>query len=439
MKKTVVIILTVVLGLVAGAAIDESLMTGLFRASFTEQDLYAPGESLSTDKGTSGGSWGDPPVPENAEAVVVAESGLQYLRCSTLAPGIVFTPKVFGDRKIKSLVMSMRMTGFDELPALEPSDKAAFALYSPQGGETTFAGWTADGWTNLYLRGDATSVVGNDWCDLMIRLAEYVDGSTKVQYCLDVDGTFVTLTNTLGATWFDAGWGKAGEVVNEVEFRGDGGLVYLNGQEPRRGMLISVVPWRMLTEETVTRHDTGSWPAPVEVDGKWVWGDARPAASDDGRAYVIDVSSRDDAKTFVPKKNSAEDFRSVEFAVRFESPHDGGMLAEDVAAMVRVVMEPLTDFSQAEPVCRFAYLTGDGWVVNEEMVAYPENDYTVKVELDPQAGTVNYSIRNGRGAEGGVYRSLGGGRTTVGDPLQTIFGGHGRVYGIKAVTQTPKK
>jgi len=441
MKKTISALVAMLAAVSSEAVGWESFpQRSVFSASF---ETYADNETLS-DKGAVGGTWGYPPVPAGSSAKAVFSEGVTYLNCSAHNPGIIFTPRDFGERMIKSVTTSMQLAAYDDLPELNLAvDKAAFTVHAPEGGEAAFVGWTSDGWQHLYLKSGSVAAGDGKWHDVTIRLAER-GGATKVQYCLAVDGTSVPLTNAFGVSWLDAAGvagNTSGEVVNEVEYRGEGGVQWMNGQEPSRGLLVSIVPWRMLTEETVSRHDTGSWPVLKEVsEGHWEWVSEGPSARDG--YYVINVSDRQENHTFVPN-NGVTNAYDVEFAVRFDGPCEDEIVTDDASALLRIVLEPLTDARQEDPACRFAYLTESGWTVNTDLEAKPECDYTVRISINPQADStepnVTYGIREGRGAEGGSYRMLGSARMSLESPLQAFFGGSGRVYSIKTVTQTERK
>jgi len=413
------IVLAFAVALVAGvswAGWESWLKNSLYQATFDE---YAADESLS-DKGAVSGSWGSWKLyASGAEAYAVRNaSGQAYMRYASKTKGPVFTPTNLGNRPLKSVQMAVMSSGNETLPELGAEDKAAFAVYTPVGADTTFAGWSAEGWKSLSLASKAITPAPDTWYEVSVKLQQDSAGRLLVQYRVLVDGQYEPLQTAEGYSWLQAGGQSASAAVREIEVYGEGGVRYLKGSEPGRGLIIGLVPWReVLIDESVYKHGTGTW---SEV----------PRA--DGGAYVIDVNYGDYDNVFVPDNNRAEDLKVVEFAVRFTMPNDTASVPENMAARVQIVEEPLKDYYQEEQVCRFACLVDGAWKTNTTMVAVPELDYTVEVAMDQEAGLVSYRIRKGRGAEGETYQPLCSGRMAPCDPLQAVFGGHGLVYGIKS-------
>jgi len=430
MTKTV---LMVSLALVAGACQagwESWLRNPLYRASF---EAYAPGQELS-DIGATNGTWGVPAVPAGAEATAFDQGGVKYIRFETEESGLFFTPWSTGARSLKSVVTSAQLSSCEEedLPDLSDTDpRGAFAIC-----ETNFVGWTAEGWT--MLKASLVEAVPGLWYDVSMKFMQDSGGSVKIQYRLRRcdTGDYETLhaADDPESTWFRAGTGASDAVISKIELRGEGSFSCLAGSEPRRGLLIGLVPWReMLIDESAYHHGSGDWyaydynreqrlyPTPYVVGGD---------------AYVINVPDGESYAGFKPKKQGSDSREVFEFAVRFMASNDNDATpTNDVCALVRLVEMPIRDVKQVDLDYQFACMANGRWYTNENSAIQADinADYTVEIALDRGEQTVSYRVKKGRGAEAGPYTNLLTNiSVSISDPLYTFFGGFGKVYSIKA-------
>jgi len=412
----------------------------VYRASF---ETYEQNQPLS-DIGTTNGTWGVPAVPADAEAAAASNPGSgQYIRFSTDGAGLVFTPFSTGARALKSVFTSAQLSPYEEeggLPDLTEDDpRGAFAIYAPEDGETNFVGWTAAGWTKL--TSSSVGAVPNQWYDVVMKFVQHTNGIVNVQYRLKGrdDADYETLREAGGTNvWFKAG-GASDSIVRKVEFRGEGAFSRLSGSEPRRGLLIGLVPWReMLIDESVYHKGSGDWYAYDYNSEQWLYPTPHVL---DGDAYGINVPDGESYTGFKPKKQGSDNREVFEFTVRFMAPNDNDAApTNEVCALVRLVEKPLTDVKQANLDYQFACMVNGGWYTNTQIKADIDADYTVEIALDRSDQTVSYRIKKGRGAEAGAYQDLLSQpvSVTITDPLYTFFGGLGKVYSIKATEQSDK-
>jgi len=445
MRNMTKVCLLIAAALVAGASRagwESWLKTGVYHASF---EMYEPGWVLS-DEGAVNGTWGYPAVPAGAD--VRAESDAEYgtyMRCSTEGVGVRFTPRSTGNRSLKSVLSSMRLTAYrDALPDLSNSRaRGAFSIYASENlAQTNFIGWVSGGWRMLQC--PSIDPIPDQWYDVSMKFMQRGDDKIYVQYRVKrlIGEEFFALSDVeSGESWFLAGGDSSAEIVRCVEFQGEGAFKYLTGSEPRRGMLISLVPWReMIVDETVYHHGTGQWYAFDYDTEQWL---PTPVVKD-GTYYSIDVPQGEDYTGFRPKNQSeSESCEKVEFAVRFMAPNDNDATpTDDVCALVRIVESPGLDVTRPDLGYRFACLAGGSWYINEKIEADVNADYTIEVTLDKSANTVNYRVRKGLGGEAGSYESLLPDGVpfpvAIGDPLFSFFGGIGRVYSIKSSSQAVK-
>lgn len=434
--------LLISVALVAGTSLagwESWLKSGLFRASFEQ---YETDQELS-DIGAVNGTWGSPAVPEDAETWASPGPGSwQCMNFSTGDNGIVFTPESTGNRPLKTVMTTATMAGCEEYPDLPDNAKGAFAIYAPENGATNFVGWTAAGWTNL--QSSLISPESNQWYDISMKFMQ-TDAVLRVQYCLkqqgQSDADYVTLhaEGDSNAVWFVAGGGQTEKIINRVELRGEGSFRHVTGSEPRRGLLIGLVPWReMFIDETVYHHSTGGWYA-FDYDKKeWT---TTPVVT--GDSYAINVPDGENYASFRPLKESTGDVEVVEFAVRFLAPNDNDATpTNEVCALVRLVEEPFTpsQVTKVDLQYRFACLVDGGWHTNMTIQADVDADYTVEVSLDKKDNKVSYRVKEGRGGEAGSYVDLlaSPASISINNPLFTFFGGVGKVYGIRSAGQTVK-
>jgi len=439
MTKTVLLVLLALAAGASRAGWESWLRADLYRASF---ETYAQGQVLS-DVGATNGTWGVQAVPSDAEAAAASDPGLsQYIRFSTEDNGLVFTPWSTGARALKSVYASAQLSAYEEgsvPPDLtEVHPRGAFAIYASEKGATNFVGWTAAGWTNLAA--SSAGAVPNQWYDVMMKFVQHTNGIVNVQYRLKKrgDAEYMTLHGAGGTnTWFEAGRGASDAIVSKVELRGSGAFSCLSGNEPRRGLLIGLVPWReMLIDESVYHHGSGDW---FVYDYDYEQWRLHPYVTG-GDAYGINVPEGESYTGFKPKKQCSDSREVIEFTVSFMAPNDNDATpTNDVCALVRLVEMPLTDVTQVNFEHRFACMANDGWHTNTAIQADVDADYTVEVTLDRGDQTVSYRIKKGRGAEAGAYQDLLVGKhVSIADPLYTFFGGFGKVYSIKAAEQADK-
>jgi len=418
------------------------LKDDLYRASFESYDV---GDELSNE-GTYHGTWGIPAVPAGAEANAASDTGSEkYIKFFTEGQGLVFTPDNTGNRSLKSVLTSAQLSAYDEnLPDLSDlAPRGAFAIHAPANGATNFVGWTTNGWVSL--RAPSVAPEPKQWYDVSMKFVQDAGGFVAVQYRLrrheDVDAEYETLhdVNDEEKVWFEAGEGASGEVVSKVEFRGEGGFSRLVGSEPRRGLLIGLVPWRqMLIDESVYHHGSGEW---YVFDYVAERRRDYPVVVDSGDAYGINVPEGEDYAGFKAKEQGTGSRQVIEFAVRFMAPNDNdAMPTNDVCALVRLVEMPLSDVKKPDLDYRFACLANGSWHVSTGDLGIKADvnaDYTVEVTLDRNRQTVSYRIKAGRGAEAGAYRDmLMDSPVSIGDPIFTFFGGAGTVYSIKSSDQS---
>lgn len=395
----------------------------LYGVSF---ESYVNGETLS-DKGARGGTWGT--VPAAAETAAVVSSLRSYMEIETASNELTFVPDSAGERMLKSVNMTVRLNPYEQsLPQIPAAAKSAFAVYAPEDAEATFVGWCKSGWVPLSLASGAYTPETTSWCNMSVKFLRTKEGKVRVQYRMKVGDEYEPLLTEGGDSWLDAPDGVYDSALSRIAFVGSGGIEYLWGSEPRRGLLVSIVPWReLIIDETVYYHDTGTWKVFDYETHKWV--DTPPVSGD---AYKIAVENGQDYLYFKPTKDWTEDVVVIEFAVRFTMPDFEDEYLEDACALVRMVEDPDSAETTGDPDCRFSCLVGDKWVVNKDVVADPDTDYTVEMTVDRANSTVAYRVKKGRGVEGGVYQNLCSGPTTVVEPLLTFFAGHGYVYEIKS-------
>lgn len=416
----------------------EDWQSGLFSAYFpkgTGDSGYSVGDPLDSTKGADGGTWDD--VPSSVETSAQEDAIGMYMRCSSDVDGISFTPFDTGSRLLKTVTTRVRLSPYesDEKPAVPEGARAAFAVYAAGSGvvfiglETTAM---SAGWVELYLDSVQPSTDGV-WYDVSMKFMKNADG-VRVQYRLKTAlGEYEPLHDAKGDTWFSAVGDPSREVASKIEYRGNGGVRYLGGGEPKRGLLIGLVPWReILVDENVDSHGTGTWAAFDQDTGAW---QDNPYIIRSLNAYLIDVADGADGYAFVPNDKQSGALKTVEFAVNFYESNDNATIPEDVSALVRIVEEPLTDLTQTSPVYRFACLSNGGWYTNTAIRAEPDADYTVSISQDDKNGTVTYRIRRGHGGEGGAYQDLlKSAPMPVYSPFYAFFGGHGLVYEIKSTS-----
>jgi len=440
MKKAVLLVLTALVAVVCRAGWESWLKTGLYHASFED---YEYGWSLS-NLGAINGLWSIPSDVMTRAASVQGPG--QYIEYSTLKSGMIFTPNSTGNRDMKSVVSEMLLTAYEDgsIPDLSQANaRGAFSINVTMDEMTNFVGWTADGWQNLHddsLEEPLQPIPGL-WYDVSMKFLKTGE-TVRVQYRLKRMGeeNFTTLCNVDGETWLPAGQGRSDEIVSDLEFQGEGALRYLTGSEPRRGLLIGLVPWReMLIDESVYHQGSGDWYVFDYDTEKWR---TTPVTVAGGDAYGINVPEGENYTGFRPKTESSSGRQTIEFTVRFVAPNDNdAMPTNDVCALVRLVEMPLTDVKNENIDYQFACLANGSWHTNDNprIQADVNTDYTVEIALDMDIeGTgkgqaVSYRIKAGRGGESGAYQDLLlNVPVSIGDPLFAFFGGIGRVYSIKS-------
>lgn len=228
-------------------ALGESSATVLYKASFED---YSQGEALDSTKGTSGGSWGDPAVPEEAETVAIVSASRHYMSYVSMNEGLAFTPDNDGERKVRNVELSVLTAGFANLPTPPDGVKTALALHIPTGesGSSALVAW---GWSDAEQKmvwnrlksstGTALSLAYG-WYVVTAKFRKFGDGTLRVQFsvCLE-GGSKVLLTTEDGLYWLQTSpSGTTERVVDKIELRGDGGVEYLKGGEPPQGLSIGI-------------------------------------------------------------------------------------------------------------------------------------------------------------------------------------------------------
>jgi len=212
----------------------ESLVKpSIYCAVFTN---YVDGTELS-DMGAEGGGWGDwKAYAADAEAFAREEGGRTYMSCSTLSDGLRFTPADVGKNGPKAVLLALRVAACGVLPELPAEDKAAFAVYAPEGAEPTFQGWSAQGWQALHAPGIVPS--DDRWYEVSVWISANIDNVIQVQYRLKSGKDFVPLRTAAGADWIRAG-AQGDAIVRGIEFRGNVAFERMSGRElPLMGIVV---------------------------------------------------------------------------------------------------------------------------------------------------------------------------------------------------------
>lgn len=404
---------------------------GLYGVTFED---YETGETLS-DLGATGGTWGD--VTKLTGAAARNDGERTYMSYSTSGEGIAFTPDSDGDGKVKSLIMSMNVTGSVQWPDdLSSEAKTAFTVYAPEGEDATFLGWgilpgttgeaRKPGWRRLHLASGQVPSAGSAWYEVSFKFAKKDDGTLRVQHRLNTGHAFEALYNEDGTPWLDVG-GDGKEVVRKVAYSGDGGLEYMTGSEPMRGLLVGIAPWYSILydESTYNEDPNSSWANKPEVGG-------------DGDYFVIDVGEGQDPSIFIPASHKTG-VELIEAEVQFYGANVDASVPDGMCARVRLVEVPMTDTKKEDPSYQFACLANGAWVTNTVEEAFIGVDYTIEITLDSIDHEVTYRARKGRGGSGGAFRTICTGsipEDTRGRDAEVYFEGCGRVYKVRGTDRT---
>jgi len=235
--KHVLLALSMTLAAATGWADWESSLYPLCASSF---ENYAVDEPLTNGTVVAGGYWA---IPSDADAFATFSDGRHRLSFSTSETnGIVLNPfSMTVAKNDKAVVSSLKLVGFIELPKVDAEkDRAAIIVYTPESGNATFQGWSADGWQTLIVPSGFVKPVSGDCYDVSIRMrSDPATGRAKVQYRLFNGAEYEPLRTEDGKYWLDV-VGDEGAVVREMEVRGAGDLECLNGCEMKNGLVIGV-------------------------------------------------------------------------------------------------------------------------------------------------------------------------------------------------------
>jgi len=387
-------------------------------------EKYSPGEALSNDKGVGGGSWW---ASEDALATAVSDKEhAMVMGCSTLDQGLVFTPSREGDQVMKSVVLSMRMSGYAVLPDYTGA-RTALAIHAPEDGPACFVAWigSQNCWTNLY----STSLVPEDnaWYDVYVKLMKTTTGGVRAQYNLKKSGSAYYSVMALedGTKWIDANGPNADQLVNWLEFRGEGLLGSMLGSDPRKGLYVGVgTLFDMIFEESVAVHYGGRWYV-------------RPSVQKDGDSYVISVAVGGEPCVFMTSARRSAGREVVEVEACFAGPNDDETIPSDTNARIRLVED--VD-ATGDAAYRFAYVANDAWVTNRTIRASIDAEYTVQFLMNWDTREVTYRIREGVGSDGDEYQELGSftKSSKILPAFDVSFDGEGLVHKIKGVDKTSR-
>jgi len=391
----------------------------LFSASFTNE-YYTPGTQLC-DTGTYHGTWGT--VPVNAAVADTDPRVGQYMSCATSDEGLLFTPSVKGDRRIAYSSVSICTAGYDDMSALSTPQgaRAAFAVV-----QTNYMGWVCSQqcWTNLYPASGQQAPVPGEWQEVMVKFLRVDDMHGYVQYWLKQGGSYVPFKTADGAFWIDASNWFDKKMSGKIGIFGEGGLWWLSGMEPRRGLIVGIGTWYDLQfEESIYHQSEGS---------KWVNGNAPARITlDEQRSYAINVDEGEQSVTYEPSRTHSDGVAEVtEFEVEFGGVNNDDSIPADACARIRMV-------EVAEGAYRFACLANSQWKTNMNHAVSVDAQYTVEISLlyeSKDKKFVSYRFKEGYGLEGGAYQELCSGKMlpeASGKTLQIDFDGYGIVHEIK--------
>ena len=233
---------------VIGLALGASAAEPWFGASF---DGSADGETLS-DRGVTGGSWGEFPTAA-APAVKVTDEGRAALevRGSSLTNGVAFTATEAAGDVSWTVNLRMKFEVPIDLGDFAPDCPISFTLAYDASDAVCFAGWAGGAWN--FLAASDLPAKTNVWYDIIIESRD-IGGEEYVGFALVTDNDVRhELATAAGCRWFAVGR-KASADVRTVAFVGRGRCGAFDGA-------------RETSEPTSVLHwiggESGDWNAPT--------------------------------------------------------------------------------------------------------------------------------------------------------------------------------
>ena len=201
---------------VVGLALGASAAQPWFGVSF---DGYADGETLS-DRGASGGSWGELPTAD-APAVKVTDGDRASLdvQGKSTTNGVTFTAASAAGDVSWAMTLPLKFSHAMDLEGFTPDGPISFTVAYDDADAFRFAGWAGGAWH--FLDAADISASTNVWYDLIIESRD-IGGEEYVGFALVTDGEVRhELSTASGCRWFAVGR-KVSADVRTVTFAGRG-------------------------------------------------------------------------------------------------------------------------------------------------------------------------------------------------------------------------
>ena len=201
---------------VMGLTLGASAAQPWFGVSFDE---YADGETLS-DRGASGGSWGEFPTADAPAVKVTDGDGAAVeVRGESMTNGVAFAAAEAAGEVSWTVNLRMKFDQPIELADFTPRGPVAFTLTDDASGAYRFAGWTGGMWRNLDAADFPAST--NVWYDIVVESRD-IGGEDYVGFAIVTDGEVRhELASANGSRWFAVGR-QAAASVRRVAFVGKG-------------------------------------------------------------------------------------------------------------------------------------------------------------------------------------------------------------------------
>ena len=178
--------------LVAGAGRSctaaDYFIPGLWNSFFSANFSTASDGDALTDALATGGTWGEPALPDGCEAEVETDLDLRYLTFVTDNDnGIRFSPRVQNPASGKACLFRVRFNEAESFMTLPEDAKGGFTVISTNKvdgvDDVMFAGYAPKErqWLRLKLKSGAVAPAFNVWYDLATRY-KTIDGVSYVSY-----------------------------------------------------------------------------------------------------------------------------------------------------------------------------------------------------------------------------------------------------------------
>jgi len=223
------------------AAAEDLFVPDLWNPYFTVSFVNCHAGDPLSDAGSTGGTWGVQPIPEDGEASVKDTYGMRTLVFVTgNESALAFSPRVQGPQASKACLYRIKFPASEAYTTLPANVKAAFTVVATNGVDCKFVGYdpSSTNWVQLVLKSGAIAPQFDFWYDCATRYKR-INGVNCVSYFLKVpSGSYEQLyAEGIGGKCLFALPDDVDISMPRIMFRGSGEIGDFTGASQRGGVL----------------------------------------------------------------------------------------------------------------------------------------------------------------------------------------------------------